>query len=119
MNFLSCRIDGNEAVVGEHRVPLSMAQAEAAAQQTDGDFKLGIRPEFVTLAEAGQGLPAQVRASANMGEFHLLTLTMAGYELKMRLPNEQPLPEGDECHITFPAQWLCLYGNERLIGDEV
>lgn len=119
MNFLPCKVDGDQAIVGEHRVPLATAQAGAAAQQGNGAFKLGIRPEFVTLAKDNSGLPAQVQSIANMGEFHLLTLTMAGHEIKMRLPNEQPLPDGDECHIGLPAQWLCLYRNERLIGDEV
>src|SRR5699024_1885669 len=119
MNFLPCNIDGDRALIGQQQVTLTQAQAAAAAAQPDGDFKLGNRPEFVAIADdPAQGLSAQVRKVANMGEFNLLTMTVAGQEVKMRLSNDHSVPAGEHVAVEFPRQWLCLYCNERLLGDE-
>lgn len=120
MNFLPCAIDGDHAVVGPHRIKLGPAQAAAAAERSGGQFKLGIRPEFVTPARTNEhGLATTVQRMANMGEFHLITLSLGDYEVKMRLGHDAALPDQDEFRIEFPQRWLCLYFNERLIGNEV
>lgn len=118
MNFLDCEIDGDHAAVNGRRIPLSAAQAEAAAG-AEGHFKLGIRPEFVERAAPGQGMRAQVQRVVEMGEFRLVTATLDDCVVKMKLDADDGAVDSDALDITFPAQWLCLYRNERLIGNQV
>ncbi|WP_423821084.1 ABC transporter ATP-binding protein [Salinisphaera sp. SPP-AMP-43] len=119
MNFLPCRIDDGQAVVGEQRIALTEAQASAARAHGEGDYKLGIRPEFVNRANDGEGMPVAVRRVADMGEFRLVTGELEGHEIKIKLPVEAGTALGDRLAVTFPWQWVCLYRNERLIGSEV
>ncbi|AWN16797.1 ABC transporter ATP-binding protein [Salinisphaera sp. LB1] len=119
MNFLPCNIDGGTAVVGSTRIPLTEAQAAAAAEHDDGDYKLGIRPEFVMRSDAADALTVSVRRQADMGEFRLITADLEGHDIKIRLPVESSEIGGDDLSIEFPHEWLCLYRNERLIGSEV
>lgn len=121
MNFLPCDIDGNDAVVEGLRIPLSEAQANAARDCAPGTLKLGVRPEFIELAESGQGLPLRLERVADMGQFHLLTASLAGHSIKLKAPSHTAMVEGEDIAVTFPSEWICLYANERLIStqDEV
>ncbi len=119
MNFIKCRIDGGSAVLGERSIPLTDAQAHAASEADGGEYKLGIRPEFIEPAAPGEGFAVNVRAIADMGEFHLVTADLDGNELKIKLPDAHAHIRNDELYVHFPSEWLCLYRNERLIGHEV
>lgn len=121
MNFLPCRIEGGEAVFGDIRISLTDAQASAAAEQEESGesaFKLGIRPEFVERATADGGMTATVRRIADMGEFRLITAELEGQEIRIKLAAEAGEISSDELAVRFPSRWLCLYCNERLIGED-
>ncbi|HET7314845.1 ABC transporter ATP-binding protein [Salinisphaera sp.] len=121
MNFLPCSIANGAAVVGSTHIPLTDAQAGAAAKHGSGNdqFKLGIRPEFVTRAAGDNGLKVSVTHVADMGEFRLVTAKLEGHEIKIKLPVEAGEVDTGEMAVEFPSRWVCLYRNERLIGDEV
>ncbi len=118
MNFLPCSIVGSDAVVEGQRIPLSKAQTEAAQGHGADTLKLGIRPEFVTLAGNGQGLTARLEHVAEMGQFRLLTASLAGHSIKLKVSREQGPIEGPEIALVFPPRWTCLYANERLITTQ-
>lgn len=119
MNFLPCAVEGGQAVVGSQRIALTEAQAAAAQAHGDGDYKLGIRPEFVQRATQGEGMPVAVQRVADMGEFRLITAEFEGHEVKIKLPVEAGEVASEQMTVTFPSQWVCLYRNERLIGSGV
>lgn len=118
MNFLPCSIDGGDAVVEGQRIPLSEAQASAADRRGDAVLKLGIRPEFVELVEKGHGLTLRLEQVAEMGQFRLLTASLAGHRIKFKVARDHGPIEGPEISVVFPPGWICLYANERLIHTQ-
>jgi glycerol transport system ATP-binding protein len=118
MNFLPCAIDGEAAVVAGQRIPLPAAQAEAARDCEPGTLKLGIRPEFLELDANGQGVPLRLESVAEMGQFHLLTASLADHAIKLKVPSDQQVTAGSEISVIFPPEWICLYANEYLLGTQ-
>lgn len=115
MNFLPCHIDAGDAVVEGQRIPLSDAQAEAAEKTSADTLKIGIRPEFLGLADEGTGTTACLERVADMGEFRLVTASLAGYSIKLKVSRDQGAIEGPEINLAFPTNRICLYADERLI----
>ena len=75
MNFLPARWDGGGLSVAGHALG---ASPQAAALSSDGEFTLGVRPEYVQLAHAGRS-PARCRRSVvqaqDIGTYWLVTAT--------------------------------------------
>ena len=72
-----------------------------------GATKLGVRPEYVTLAvpNAPGALPASVRQAQDIGTYWLVTATVAdGSVVRARLSPEQRIPKAGD------AVWLALFG---------
>lgn len=115
MNFLPCDVDGGNAVVDGHEFPLSAEQAQAAGDHAAATFKLGIRPEFVELAQEGEGVPVQLERVTDMGQYKLLTVSLAGHQVKLKVPAGRDVSDGSRLSVTFPTAWICLYADERLV----
>ncbi len=118
MNFLPCRVDGGDAVVAGQRIPLSEAQTGPAARVEGGTLTLGIRPEFVELAEKGRGLTLRLQQVADMGQYRLVTASLADHRIRLKVPRDRGPVEGPEISVIFPPAWIRLYAGERLIDTQ-
>ena len=117
MNFLPCAVDNGHAVVADQRILLADGQARAAAGVDSKDLKLGIRPEFVRLASAGEtGVQVKTEHIAEMGQFRLVTAALGEHRVKFKVPVDAGALDDDVLSVVFPERWICLYANERLIG---
>src|SRR6056297_3356046 len=73
MNFMACSVEGNEAVVGDERIAVDPAMAEAA-RLAGGDLQLGIRPELIRPAAADEtGHLIKVDKVEDLGDYVLVT----------------------------------------------
>jgi glycerol transport system ATP-binding protein len=111
MNFLPCSRDGDVICIEGTDIALALDSAPA------GKIELGIRPEFVELSHAptDDTLPATVTRVEDLGNFKLVTATLAGHELKVKLADGREVP-GETAHLGFPRQWTRLYADGRLVG---
>jgi glycerol transport system ATP-binding protein len=50
----------------------------------------------------------------DLGTYKILTLLLGGQTFKVRLPEDRTVPEGT-VFISFPAQWLMVYADDRLL----
>jgi glycerol transport system ATP-binding protein len=85
----------------------------------DGDYKLGVRPEYVRLAQAGDAgaLPAVVSQVQDIGTHLLLTASVAGHPVKARLDPETTAPApGDTAWLQLVGEHSCFYRNEELVA---
>ena len=127
MNFLPVRgvgigssdggRDGSRGVIevaGQRMASPNVALAARA------DFKLGVRPEYVTLAEPGaQGaLQAVVTQAQDIGTYWLLTVQVGGQWLvRARLHPETEIPGvGDNVWLNVVGSHTCYYQDEELIS---
>lgn len=114
MNFLPAQFHHNTLTV------LSQAVATSAdLTLPEGDLKLGIRPEYLSLAAAQEPgtLPARVRQVQDVGTYLLLTCEFGDHVVRARLaPDVPPPPVGSLVQLRVLGQHTCFYRNEELVA---
>ncbi len=117
MNFLAARggAGGGVEVAGRH------LEVAGAALGDAGELKLGVRPEYVTLAgaNASGAVPATVTAAQDIGTYGLLTARVQGGEdiIRARLAPEQAMPNvGEAVWLNIVGPHTCFYRNEELVA---
>jgi glycerol transport system ATP-binding protein len=112
MNFLPVRAAGGSLVFADRSLPLARTLPE-------GDMTLGVRPEYVSLAPAGDAtaLPATVTQVQDVGTHWLVTARVAQHTLKARLSPEGNAPAvGDTAWLRVLGEHTCFYKNEELVA---
>ena len=111
MNFLPVRADAAGLQVAGQRLAPGRPLPE-------GELRLGIRPEYLGLAEPGTPgtLPATVTRVQDIGTYVLLTLEAAGQTLKARLSPEAAAPAlGTAVGLRVLGEHTCYYRHEELV----
>jgi glycerol transport system ATP-binding protein len=120
MNFLPATSAGASLAVAGHRLSL------AARGLADlGAVTLGIRPEYVTLAEAGAegAVPALVMQAQDIGTYWLLTTRVDGGAgaasiVRARLGARQAIPNaGDTVWLRLVGAHTCFYKDDVLVAE--
>ncbi|MEL6888749.1 MAG: ABC transporter ATP-binding protein [Pseudomonadota bacterium] len=101
MNILPASEDGGRIMFEGQAV-----QVEGAVTGTGGVTQLGIRPEFVTLADTG--LPARVRKVSDVGR-HAVVETMVGDTAVKAVVDHAEVEQGAEVHLAFRQDQTRLY----------
>lgn len=114
MNILPCTLAEGGAMVGGHRVDLAPEMLAGAARR-QGALELGIRPEFLELTREGDGIPVQIRAERDLGQFKIVTASFGEHEVKIKR-NEDAEPLGDRASLRFPSRWTRLYADSQLVA---
>jgi glycerol transport system ATP-binding protein len=111
MNVLPCEVEPAGGVaharIGAHAIALPDAFAGVT-----GALELGIRPEHIEVVAEG-GLPLAVTAVEDHGRFRIVTGTLDGRPLKVRLT--APAALGATTQIRFRPERICLYRDHRIV----
>jgi glycerol transport system ATP-binding protein len=108
MNVLPATIDGSTAVVAGHSIPLDRTYAKSAART-----EIGIRPEFVRLAENG-GLPVRIRRVDDVGRYKLARVLLGTLPLNVMVGEDARI-SGDTGSIQFDRSRLHVYVDGELV----
>ncbi len=111
MNFLPCHVEGGALQIGSHRI-------EAPPGLPAGPLRLGVRPEYLHLAGAGQAgaLPCSVERVQDVGTYQMLSARLDGQLLKARCAPEQTLPAaGETVWLQLLGEHTCFYQGEELL----
>ncbi|MBI2772507.1 MAG: ABC transporter ATP-binding protein [Burkholderiales bacterium] len=114
MNFLPAEAGEGSLRVAGHTLPLP-----AGRQLAPGPLTLGVRPEYVTLADENSegAVPAQVQQVQDIGTYFMLTATVGGVPVKARLGTETRVPRaGDAVWLQLLGEHTCFYANEELVA---
>lgn len=112
INLLPCTVDQGAAVVDGARIPLSDS-ALAGIGQATGKLELGIRPEFLEIADSG--IPAAVTAVEDLGTHLIVTLRLGTATVKAKVGEGRGVP-ADTAYLRFPPERTLLYADGRLVG---
>ena len=116
MNFLPARWNGRGVEVGGHTLQSASYPARLVAA---GSFTLGVRPEYVSLADADDpsALPVEVLQLQDVGTYWLLTARCGEMTLRARLDRDAPVPRiGERVWLQVTGARTCYYGSDdRLI----
>jgi len=89
MNFFPLKLNADGASIGAHKVALDAATLGMlkSVNHTNNVLSLGIRPEFVDLAQPGASgaLEAQIDSVQHLGTCQLITATVAGHAVKAKI----------------------------------
>jgi multiple sugar transport system ATP-binding protein len=117
MNLLTLKCDGNNAVLGDFRIPLPNVSP------IPSQVVLGIRPEDVYLAEFEDRLTIQGRIFLveNLGMQNLISVRVKGTEMRIRalLPSDQ-VWEGEEVTLSMSPEdihWFDVQTGDRLSNN--
>ena len=85
---------------------------------------LGVRPEYVTLAEANAvgAVPATVTHAQDIGTYWLVSATVgagtSAATMRARIGRDQPIPSvGAPVWLSIVGTHTCYYRNDELIPD--
>jgi glycerol transport system ATP-binding protein len=112
MNFLPLTQAGGRWRVAQQDLPV-------ARTLPAGELRLGVRPEYVTLAAPGASgaLPALVRQVQDVGTYLMLTASIEGTALKARLSLEITAPQvGETVWLQVLGEHTCFYKDEELVA---
>ena len=112
MNFLPAKKTATTLEITGQRIKTNWATPDL------DEFTLGIRPEYVTLADSSDAgaVQAVVTQTQDVGTYWLITSTVGGHTVRARIGTHQPIPKsGETVHITVLNTHTCFYNNEVLI----
>lgn len=114
MNFLPATSVRGGLVVLDHPLALTSGQV-----LPEGPLKLGIRPEYLALGQAGEPntLPANVTRVQDIGTYVMVTCEVGEHRLKCRLAPEATAPvAGETVHLRVLDRHTCFYQDEVLVA---
>ncbi|MEA3363709.1 MAG: ABC transporter ATP-binding protein [Thermodesulfobacteriota bacterium] len=111
MNFLSCQIENNLARVGDQQINVG-----SGYENLNGNFELGIRPEFLVLHNENfqGGHKVVIKVVENLGNCQIASVQFAKHNLKVKVPEGQKIP-AEIGFLEFPPQWIRIYAAGNLI----
>jgi glycerol transport system ATP-binding protein len=118
MNFLPCRLEGNFARVNGAAIRLSEDTA-ALGRKAAGKLEIGIRPMYLQLhtGPVEDGVATKIKGIEDQGSFKIVTVTLAGHTVRVRMPEGSPVP-AESAWLHFPPQWTRLYADGRLVRKQ-
>jgi glycerol transport system ATP-binding protein len=114
MNFLPAHCRSGELTVAGQ--PLALP---AGRSLPEGELKLGVRPEYVSLVAANSpgALAAQVTRAQDIGTHLMLSADLAGSPVKARLAPEVNAPTaGSTVWLQLLGEHTCFYRDEELVA---
>jgi len=107
MNIIPCSIDNGRAVIDG--VPV---ETENGAHGATGRTEVGVRPEFVTLAD--HGIPARIVRVADTGRHRIVEAQVAGARVHVVVGDGAAVPEG-AAHLAFAPAMTRIYSDGWLV----
>ncbi|HEX6001134.1 MAG TPA: ABC transporter ATP-binding protein [Hyphomicrobiaceae bacterium] len=109
MNLLPCRVENGAAYIGAERVEIENPSERAFAGQR---LEIGIRPEFVTLAETG--LPVDIVRVSDAGRTRIVEARLGESRIKLLAGEDVAIP-ADRAFVRFDPAHTRLYADDRLV----
>jgi len=113
MNFVPAHHVGGQLTIA------GLSVKPTPSLTTQGDMKLGIRPEHLQLGRADEAgtVPAEVKRVQMLGSYALVTCRLQEHELRLRLTLDQAMPQvGAQVHLHILSTHTCIYQNEEWVA---
>ncbi len=113
MNVIPCELRDRGAFIGDVAVKLAGATGQIAPKART---EIGVRPEFVHLAE--RGIPAVVRKVADLGRYTVVEAMVNETRVNVIAPVGQVPEKGSTIKLAFEAEHTRLYADGWLATEE-
>ncbi|MCA3572537.1 MAG: ABC transporter ATP-binding protein [Aestuariivirga sp.] len=109
MNVLPCEVRGGRAVFGGEAI--SVGNGEKATGK--GRTEIGVRPEFISLANSG--IAAEVIRVADAGRFRIVETRSHGHLVKLLVKEGEQVPTG-QTFLAFDPEHTQIYEDGWMAG---
>jgi glycerol transport system ATP-binding protein len=110
MNLLPCEVKGGKAFFAGKAIETGNAK-DYKGKGTR--LELGVRPEFVSLANSG--IPTDVVRVSDAGRYRIVETRTADCSIKLLVPEGKAIPEG-KAHLAFDAAHTQIYEDGWIVG---
>jgi ABC-type sugar transport system ATPase subunit len=91
----------------------------AASATLDGNYEIGVRPEFLNLTAERPNIAAlrvTVRRLAQLGGFNVASVTLGDHVMHVKTRSDLRPEPGADYWLTFPDKHTHVYQDGRLIA---
>ena len=106
MNVLPARVEGRRAILDNGEIALA-----GAYPALDGKVEIGVRPEFVKLTDAPEGLPVRVRRVEDVGRHKIVRADFFGSAINAIVPEQNEIG-ADMNRVLFEPSRVNIYRND-------
>ncbi|SHG95354.1 ABC transporter ATP-binding protein [Marivita hallyeonensis] len=106
MNVLRARVEGRRAALDNGEIGLA-----GAYPALDGKVEIGVRPEFVRLTDAPDGLPVNVRRVEDVGRHKIVRADYFGSPINVIVPEGHEIG-ADMTRVLFDPAHVNVYQND-------
>jgi glycerol transport system ATP-binding protein len=106
MNILPCRLENGSPTIAGH--PIATANGAAVVDTADGELEIGVRPEFVTLAD--EGLAVEVVKVSDAGRYRVIDTRCGDHSIKLLADEGAVVPQG-AARLRFDPTKTRVYRN--------
>lgn len=118
MNFFPIKLSGDGVRIGAHDIALDGTALTMLKSKNHGDnaLSMGIRPEFVDLAQPGASgaLEAQINSVQHLGTCQLITGTVAGHPVKAKIDTSIAVSTGNHWLRLARPETIFFCNDERI-----
>jgi glycerol transport system ATP-binding protein len=111
MNVLPARVEGRSAFVGGAEIPLSRGYAPASG------VEIGVRPEFVTLSEGGDGLPVTIKRIEDVGRHRIVRGEFEGHAVNAVVVEDVAIPALPD-RMSFAPGAINIYSGGWIVDGD-
>jgi glycerol transport system ATP-binding protein len=115
MNFLPAHVEADALFVAGQPMTAALAAGRLASLRGEGELRLGIRPEYVSLVQPGApgSITVERLKVQDLGTSKIVTASVGGAPLRARVPVDAVV--GDRVALSVVNPHACFYRNEELI----
>ncbi|GAB5510786.1 MAG: ABC transporter ATP-binding protein [Hyphomicrobiales bacterium] len=112
MNTMQAEISGKTAKVGGVSIDLGQVY-----QPSGEKIEIGVRPEFVRLAEGGEGIPAVIERVEDVGRHKIVRLKLDGADINAIASEEDTIPTSSVT-VSFDTEQINVYADDWRVARQ-
>lgn len=113
MNVIPAHVEGNQAHIEGTTIKLNYGYKGMSGSNVE----IGVRPEFTSLHEGGEGLPITIKRVEDVGRYKIVRADFFGREINITVPEGQPISERVN-RVSFDPTRVNVYKGGWIVDGE-
>ncbi|WP_417797421.1 ABC transporter ATP-binding protein [Terasakiella pusilla] len=113
MNVIPAHVEGNQAHIEGTTIELNYGYKGMSGSNVE----IGVRPEFTSLHEGGEGLPITIKRVEDVGRYKIVRADFFGREINITVPEGQPISERVN-RVSFDPTRVNVYQGGWIVDGE-
>jgi glycerol transport system ATP-binding protein len=113
MNVIPAHVDGNQAYIEGSTIELGHGYQGISGSNVE----IGVRPEFTSLNEDGEGLPVTIKRIEDVGRYKIVRADFFGREINITVPEGQGISDRAN-RVCFDPTRVNVYSEGWIVDGE-